>query len=144
MCPLSTGSISFKVRCRQWNAILIVEVARELRGEGKPILEAAVDAARTRFRPILMTSFAFLLGVLPLVTATGAGANARRSLGLSTFSGMVASTCLAVLLVPSFFVVMQRLQERRGAKRTKLADAAGSPARSRDEQAHGESREVAS
>jgi hydrophobic/amphiphilic exporter-1 (mainly G- bacteria), HAE1 family len=99
------------------NAILIVEVAREQRAAGQQIVDAAVYAAKTRFRPILMTSFAFLLGVLPLVTATGAGANARRSLGVSTFSGMVASTCLAVLFVPSFFVVMQRLEERRRGKK---------------------------
>jgi HAE1 family hydrophobic/amphiphilic exporter-1 len=110
------------------NAILIVEVARELRAAGKPILEAAVEAAHTRFRPILMTSFAFLLGVLPLVTATGAGANARRSLGVSTFSGMVASTCLAVLFVPSFFVVLQRLEEHRRAKNSKAAAVVASPA----------------
>jgi HAE1 family hydrophobic/amphiphilic exporter-1 len=96
------------------NAILIVEVAREARLiEGKPIAEAAVEAARTRFRPILMTSFAFILGVVPLVTATGAGANARVSLGLAVFSGMIASTCLAVLFVPSFFTVLQRFEERR-------------------------------
>jgi hydrophobic/amphiphilic exporter-1 (mainly G- bacteria), HAE1 family len=95
------------------NAILIVEVAREHRLlKGEPILESAVKAARTRFRPILMTSFAFILGVVPLVTATGAGANARISLGLSVFSGMIASTCLAVLFVPSFFVVLQRFEER--------------------------------
>jgi hydrophobic/amphiphilic exporter-1 (mainly G- bacteria), HAE1 family len=94
------------------NAILIVEVARERRGEGETILEAAVDAARTRFRPIIMTSFAFILGVVPLVTATGAGAASRISLGLCVFSGMIASTCLAVLFVPSFFVVLQRLEER--------------------------------
>jgi HAE1 family hydrophobic/amphiphilic exporter-1 len=62
-----------------------------------------------------MTSFAFILGVLPLVTATGAGANSRISLGLSVFSGMIASTCLAVLFVPSFFVVLQRFEERRKA-----------------------------
>jgi HAE1 family hydrophobic/amphiphilic exporter-1 len=114
------------------NAILIVEVARERRAAGKPILEAAVEAARTRFRPILMTSFAFLLGVLPLVTATGAGANARHSLGVSTFSGMVASTCLAVLFVPSFFVVMQRLEERRRDKRREAAAVAASPASAHD------------
>src|SRR5262245_59244289 len=78
--------------------------------------EAAVEASRTRLRPILMTSFAFILGVLPLVTATGAGANARRSLGISVFSGMLASTCLAVLFVPSFFAVLQRLDERRKVK----------------------------
>ncbi|MDR3533201.1 MAG: efflux RND transporter permease subunit [Rhodopila sp.] len=96
------------------NGILIVEVARERRiVDGKPILDAAVEASRTRFRPILMTSFAFILGVLPLVLATGAGANARRSLGISVFSGMIASTCLAVLFVPAFFAVLQRLDERR-------------------------------
>jgi HAE1 family hydrophobic/amphiphilic exporter-1 len=96
------------------NGILIVEVARERRIiDGKSILEAAVEASRVRFRPILMTSFAFILGVLPLVLATGAGANARRSLGISVFSGMIASTCLAVLFVPSFFAVLQRLDERK-------------------------------
>ena len=101
------------------NAILIVEVAREARNvEGKPIVEAAVVAARTRFRPILMTSFAFILGVVPLVTATGAGANSRISLGLAVMSGMIASTCLAVLFVPSFFTVLQRFEERaRSASR---------------------------
>ena len=99
------------------NGILIVEVARERRLiHGKSVLEAAVEAARMRFRPILMTSFAFILGVLPLVLATGAGANARKSLGISVFSGMIASTCLAVLFVPSFFVVLQRLDEGRKKK----------------------------
>jgi HAE1 family hydrophobic/amphiphilic exporter-1 len=96
------------------NAILIVEVARERRMlQGETILEAAMDAARSRFRPIIMTSFAFILGVVPLVTATGAGANSRISLGLSVLSGMIASTCLAVLFVPSFFVVFQRFEEWR-------------------------------
>ena len=100
------------------NAILIVEVAREARLlDGKPIAEAALDAAKTRLRPILMTSFAFILGVVPLVTATGAGAAARVSLGLCVFSGMIASTFLAVLFVPSFFVVLQRLEERRKGTR---------------------------
>lgn len=96
------------------NAILIVEVARDTRiKEGKEIIDCAVHAARTRFRPILMTSFAFILGVVPLVTATGAGANARVSLGLCVMSGMIASTCLAVLFVPSFFTLLQRHEERR-------------------------------
>ena len=96
------------------NGILIVEVARELRiVDGKPLLEAAVEAARMRLRPILMTSFAFILGVLPLVLARGAGANARNSLGMSVFSGMIASTCLAVVFVPSFFVLLQHFQERK-------------------------------
>jgi HAE1 family hydrophobic/amphiphilic exporter-1 len=101
------------------NAILIVEVARERRLlGGEPILDAALGAAQVRLRPILMTSIAFILGVFPLVIATGAGASARASLGISVFSGMIASTCLAVLFVPSFFVVLQRLEERqRGARR---------------------------
>jgi HAE1 family hydrophobic/amphiphilic exporter-1 len=109
------------------NAILIVEVARELRAAGTPILEAAVEAARTRFRPILMTSFAFILGVVPLVTATGAGANARQSLGISVLSGMIASTCLAVLFVPSFFVVMQRVEELRRGNHIGASDTKASP-----------------
>jgi len=100
------------------NAILIVEVARERRLiDDEPILLAAIEAAKTRFRPILMTSFAFILGVVPLVTATGAGANARISLGLSVFSGMIASTCLAVLFVPSFFAVFQQIDERKTASK---------------------------
>jgi HAE1 family hydrophobic/amphiphilic exporter-1 len=107
------------------NAILIVEYAREKREEGMEILDAAVEAARLRFRPILMTSFAFILGVLPLVLATGAGASARKSIGISVFSGMIASTCLAVLFVPSFYVVLQRLEEfrRRRSKAPAVADA---------------------
>jgi HAE1 family hydrophobic/amphiphilic exporter-1 len=111
------------------NAILIVEVAREARLlHGKPILDAAVEAARTRFRPILMTSFAFILGVVPLVTATGAGANSRVSLGMAVFSGMIASTCLAVLFVPSFFVVLQRFEEwRKSRKAPKPAATAAEP-----------------
>ena len=100
------------------NAILIVEVAREHRvRDGKPTLEAAVDAARARFRPILMTSFAFILGVAPLVIASGAGASARKSIGITVFSGMLASTCLAVLFVPSLFVVIQRYEEWRAARK---------------------------
>ena len=95
------------------NAILIVEVARELHDAGQSIEQAAVTAARRRFRPIIMTSFAFILGVLPLVLAHGAGASARASIGIAVFSGMLASTCLAVLFVPSFFVILQRWQDRR-------------------------------
>ncbi len=95
------------------NAILIVEFARELRSKGRSILEAAVEASRLRFRPILMTSFAFILGILPLVGATGAGAASRQSLGTAVFGGMLAATLLAVFFVPVFFVVMQRLSEFR-------------------------------
>ncbi len=110
------------------NAILIVEVARERRlRDGAAIAAAAVDAARTRLRPILMTSLAMALGVVPLVLATGAGANARASLGLSVLSGMIASTCLAVLFVPALFVVVQRMEERFRARRRPATAAAGSP-----------------
>ena len=104
------------------NGILIVEMAREGRAAGKSIVEAAVEAAHVRFRPILMTSFVFILGVLPLVLASGAGASARKSLGIAVASGMLASTCLAVLFVPSFFVVLQKVAERRkGAEPVKTA-----------------------
>ncbi|HBR47422.1 MAG TPA: hydrophobe/amphiphile efflux-1 family RND transporter, partial [Afipia sp.] len=106
------------------NAILIVEVALELHvRDRKPLLESAVEAARARFRPILMTSFAFILGVAPLVFATGAGASARKSIGITVFSGMLASTCLAVLFVPTFFVVIQRLENRRAERKAKKAAA---------------------
>jgi HAE1 family hydrophobic/amphiphilic exporter-1 len=105
------------------NAILIVEVAREMRlRHGKDLVAAAVDAARARFRPILMTSFAFILGVAPLVFAEGAGASARKSIGITVFSGMIASTCLAVLFVPSLFVVIQSFEEwLKGRKKTTAA-----------------------
>jgi hydrophobic/amphiphilic exporter-1 (mainly G- bacteria), HAE1 family len=101
------------------NAILIVEVGLELQRDGKALIESAVEAARARFRPILMTSFAFILGVVPLVLATGAGANARKSIGITVFSGMLASTCLAVLFVPAFFVVVQRFANWREDRKKK-------------------------
>jgi HAE1 family hydrophobic/amphiphilic exporter-1 len=111
------------------NAILIVEVARERRVHDRvPLLEAAVQAASSRLRPILMTSIAFMLGVLPLALATGAGANARKSIGITVFSGMLASTCLAVLFVPSFFVVIQRLEEWMTARKVKSQPAPPPPA----------------
>ena len=100
------------------NAILIVDVARDRRlNENKSIIEAAVEAARARFRPIIMTSFAFILGVAPLVVVSGAGASARKSIGITVFSGMIASTCLAVLFAPSIFVVVQRFEEWRSARK---------------------------
>ena len=113
------------------NAILIVEVALELHDHGKSVLESAVEAARARFRPILMTSFAFILGVVPLVLATGAGASARKSIGITVFSGMLASTCLAVLFVPAFFVMVQRFEnwraEKKAAKPALSSTAAPAP-----------------
>jgi HAE1 family hydrophobic/amphiphilic exporter-1 len=95
------------------NAILIVEFARELRNHGRSIMDAAVEASRSRFRPILMTSFAFILGIVPLLRATGAGAASRRALGTAVFGGMIAATVLAVFFVPVFYVLMQRLAEFR-------------------------------
>ena len=94
------------------NAILIVEFARDLRREGMSITEAAVEATSRRFRPILMTSFAFILGVAPLLFATGAGAAGQRAIGTVVFGGMIASTLLAIPFVPVLYVIMQRLSER--------------------------------
>jgi hydrophobic/amphiphilic exporter-1 (mainly G- bacteria), HAE1 family len=103
------------------NAILVVEYARQKRAEGMDVVAAAIEGARLRFRPILMTSFAFILGVVPLVVATGAGAGARRSIGLPVFSGMIASTLLAVVFVPAFYVVMQRIDERMTRRRAETS-----------------------
>jgi multidrug efflux pump len=90
------------------NAILIVEFAEVLHREGKPHREAAIEASRLRIRPILMTSLAFILGVLPLVVATGAGAEMRRSLGIAVFSGMLGVTLFGIFLTPVFFDLIQR------------------------------------
>ncbi|MEY9180990.1 HAE1 family hydrophobic/amphiphilic exporter-1 [Bradyrhizobium sp. USDA 326] len=105
------------------NAILVVEYAREKRAEGMEIAEAAIEAARLRLRPILMTSCAFIFGMLPLVFASGAGAGARVSIGLAVVSGMLASTFLAVLFVPPFFVVLERLSVAMAARKQEVAAA---------------------
>src|SRR5207249_11897791 len=96
------------------NAILIVEFAKERRERGIDVREAARQAARLRFRPILMTSFAFILGSLPLVVASGAGAASRHSIGTTVVGGMLAVTVLGVLLVPAFYVAVERLADWRG------------------------------
>ena len=95
------------------NAILIVEFAKESHEHGKSVRDAAIEAAHLRLRPILMTSFAFILGVLPLVLATGASSAARRSLGTAVFGGMVTATLLAVFIVPVLYVLIESFVERR-------------------------------
>jgi HAE1 family hydrophobic/amphiphilic exporter-1 len=96
------------------NAILIVEFAKRLREEGHSIVEAAAEAGRLRLRPILMTAFAFILGVVPLMIATGAGAASRQSIGTTVFGGMLAATILTLIFVPVFYAVIESFRERRG------------------------------
>jgi HAE1 family hydrophobic/amphiphilic exporter-1 len=96
------------------NAILIVEFARQLEDEGRDRFEAATEAARLRLRPIMMTSLAFILGVIPLVIASGPGAEMRQALGTVVFFGMIAVTFFGVLFAPFFYVLV-----RKGAKDTK-------------------------
>lgn len=93
------------------NAILIIEFAKDLRAQGKPLLEATIEAAHLRFRPILMTSLAFTLGVLPLAIASGASAASQQALGTGVIGGMISATVLAVYFVPVFFVFVIRLFE---------------------------------
>ena len=91
------------------NAILIIQFARELQHKGHELVEATLEACRLRFRPILMTSIAFILGVLPLAISTGAGANGRHAIGTGVMGGMIAATVIAVFLIPVFYVVISRL-----------------------------------
>jgi len=98
------------------NAILIVEFARDRQQEGVPVFEAAVEAARVRLRPIIMTSLAFILGVIPLVIAEGAGAEMRRTLGTAVFAGMIGVTLFGIFLTPVFFHVVRRLRGQEPAK----------------------------
>ena len=94
------------------NAILIVEFAIDYRNDGKSITEASIEAGRVRLRPILMTSFAFILGVMPLIFASGAGAESRISLGTAVVFGMALNTLLGTLFVPNFYHLMQTIQEK--------------------------------
>ena len=105
------------------NAILIVEFARQLEGEGAGPVEAVVEAARLRLRPILMTSFAFILGVLPLVVARGAGAELRHAIGTAVFFGMLGVTAFGLLFTPVFYVLIRHLSLGRGARTDKLQAA---------------------
>jgi hydrophobe/amphiphile efflux-1 (HAE1) family protein len=98
------------------NAILIVEFAKRRREEGLSIIDAAMEAGRLRLRPILMTAFAFILGVVPLMFATGAGAASRQSLGTTVFGGMVAATALTLIFVPVFYALIEQLREGRSAE----------------------------
>jgi HAE1 family hydrophobic/amphiphilic exporter-1 len=107
------------------NAILIVEFARDLHHEGLSITEAAVEATRRRFRPIVMTSFAFILGVVPLMIASGAGAASQQAIGTVVFGGMMASTFLAIPFVPVFYVLLERTSER--LRRGKSPEPPASP-----------------
>ncbi|HEY4196683.1 MAG TPA: multidrug efflux RND transporter permease subunit, partial [Mucilaginibacter sp.] len=95
------------------NAILIVEFAKMRMEDGASVVEAAIEGARLRFRPILMTSLAFILGVVPLVTASGAGAEARKVMGMAVFSGMITATVLGCILIPSFFVLIQKKRNNK-------------------------------
>ena len=97
--------------------ILIVEFARDFRAEGNSIREAAFEAGHVRLRPILMTSFAFVLGVMPLLFATGAGAQSRIALGAAVVFGMAMNTLLATIYIPNFYELMQKLQERFSKKK---------------------------
>ncbi len=105
------------------NAILIVEFAREARAAGQGILDAALEASRLRFRPILMTACSTLLGMVPLVIASGAGAAGRRALGTAVFGGLVAATVLVVFFAPMLYTVMQRLSEWRAPGRSSVSSS---------------------
>ncbi|WP_197329402.1 efflux RND transporter permease subunit [Ralstonia syzygii] len=107
------------------NAILIIEFAKDLQAQGKGLIEATLEAVHLRFRPIIMTSFAFILGVLPLAIATGASSASQRAIGTGVMGGMITATVLAVVLVPVFFVVVRRIF--KGSERQRRLDAAHLP-----------------
>jgi hydrophobe/amphiphile efflux-1 (HAE1) family protein len=102
------------------NAILIVEFARDIEKEGKPRLEAVIDACRLRLRPILMTSFAFILGVLPLVISSGSGSEMRQAVGVAVFFGMIGVTLFGLLFTPIFYVVVRNLAEGKNEKKSEV------------------------
>ena len=110
------------------NAILIVEFAREMQLEGMSRHEAVLEAAKLRLRPILMTSFAFIMGVVPLVTSHGAGAEMRHAMGVAVFAGMLGVTLFGLIYTPLFYVLIRALVERREARAAERAAAHAQPA----------------
>jgi HAE1 family hydrophobic/amphiphilic exporter-1 len=109
------------------NAILIVEFAKAELEKGESLVDAALNGARLRLRPILMTSFAFIFGLLPLWTAVGAGAAARRLIGTVTIVGMIFSSGFAILLVPALFVIVERLSHRGRGQEVEAASKPMTP-----------------
>jgi multidrug efflux pump len=113
------------------NAVLIIEFAKDLHAQGRDLVDATLEAAHLRFRPIIMTSLAFILGVMPLVVASGAGSAGQRAIGTGVMSGMISATVLAVLFVPIFFVVVRRIfkgSERQRKKYAHETDDGSAPA----------------
>src|SRR5882762_3376696 len=103
------------------NAILIVEFARDIENEGRERLEAVIEACRLRLRPILMTSFAFILGVLPLVVSTGSGSEMRQAVGVAVFFGMLGVTLFGLIFTPIFYMVVRGLADRKRAEKPAAA-----------------------
>lgn len=106
------------------NAILIVEFARDRREQGFSVAKAAVEGAKIRFRPVLMTALTFILGVAPMVIATGAGAGSRRAIGTTVFSGMLAATLVGIFLIPPLYYAFQTFREKGSAWRAKRREKA--------------------